>query len=158
MVAKLKELGVKDDRLVQTIDYYHAVGYVNSIVEALPKRIGKKARATILDEFKEALWHGDTDCIYLKCQELFKRPGKLVRRYINYFLKHHDRMAYVDFRKRKLVCGSGIVESAVRRVINLRFKNASTFWLPENLERLYFLRCSALSGRWATVMSNLYSN
>lgn len=157
VVAKLKELGVKADKLVQTIDYYHAVGYVNCIVEALPKRIGKKTKATILDEFKDALWEGDTDYIYVKCQEIFKRPGKLVRRYINYFVKHHDRMTYMDFRARKLVCGSGIVESAVRRVINLRFKNASTFWLPENLEKLYFMRCSVLSGRWDIVMNNLYS-
>ena len=157
VVAKLKELGVEDSKLVQTLDYYHAVGYVHAITEALPKRVGKKERADILTKLKKALWEGDTDYIYLRCRELFKRPGKLVRRYINYFVKHHDRMAYVDFRARKLVCGSGIVESAVRRVINLRFKNASTFWRPENLERLYFLRCAVLSGRWNIVMSNLYS-
>ncbi len=157
VVAKLKQLGVKDANLIQTVDYYHAISYVNSIVEALPNRISKKTRAAYLNDFKEALWQGDTDHIYLKCKELFKRPGKLVRRYINYFVKHSERMAYVDFKARKLVCGSGIVESAIRRIINLRFKNASTFWLPENLERLYFLRCSVLSGRWDTVMNNLFT-
>jgi hypothetical protein len=40
-------------------------------------------------------------------------------------------------------------------VINLRFKNSSTFWLAENLEKLYFLRCAMLSGRWNTVIKNL---
>lgn len=51
--------------------------------------------------------------------------------------------------------GSGIVESAIRRVINLRFKNASTFWDEKTVEKMYFLRGALLSKKWDILMSNL---
>ena len=51
--------------------------------------------------------------------------------------------------------GSGIIESAIRRIINLRFKNASTFWLADNVEKLYFLRAALVAGRWNIVMDNI---
>lgn len=151
----LLRLGMSEDRITETIDYGHAVSYLHQLVEAMPKRVGKKQRRQHLDEMKAALKAGDTDYIYLKCQTIFKRPSQLVRRWVNYFVKHHDRMQYADFEAANLSKGSGIVESAIRRVINLRFKNVSTFWLPERLEKLYFLRCVMLSGRWDTVMKNL---
>lgn len=151
----LLRLGTSEDRITETIDYGHAASYLHQLVEAMPKRVGKKQRQQHLDEMKAALKAGDTDYIYLTCRRIFKRPSQLVRRWMNYFVKHHDRMQYADFEAANLSKGSGIVESAIRRVINLRFKNTSTFWLPERLEKLYFLRCAILSGRWNTVMKNL---
>ena len=64
-------------------------------------------------------------------------------------------MLYAEFRDKKLVCGSGIIESGIRRVINLRFKNASAFWKPENVEGLYFLRGILLAYRWKILITNL---
>ena len=61
-------------------------------------------------------------------------------------------------RQKKWPCGSGIVESAIRRVINLRFKSPSTFWNKANVEGLIFLRAVFLAGRWATLMQNLVTN
>ena len=64
-------------------------------------------------------------------------------------------MKYHQLRQRNLPCGSGIVESAIRRVINLRFKSPSTFWKPENVEKLIFLRAIFLAGRWNIMINNL---
>ena len=64
-------------------------------------------------------------------------------------------MQYYLLRKDKLPCGSGIVESAIRRVINLRFKCPSTFWKQENVEKLIFLRAIFLAGRWKIMINNL---
>ena len=153
--SKLLQLGVAEEKITETIDYGHAASYLHQLVDAMPKRIGKKKRKQYLKEMKDALKAGDTDAIYLMCQSVFKRQSQLVRRWINYFVKHNERMQYADFESAKLSKGSGIVESAIRRVINLRFKNSSTFWLAENLEKLYFLRCAMLSGRWNTVIKNL---
>ena len=44
--------------------------------------------------------------------------------------------------------GSGAVESAVRRVVNLRMKGNSIFWLEENAESFLHLRCAYKAGRW----------
>jgi len=54
--------------------------------------------------------------------------------------------------------GSGIVESAVRRVINLRFKGASIFWKVEHLEPLLFLRAIWKSGWWEDMCRGLIRN
>jgi hypothetical protein len=52
-------------------------------------------------------------------------------------------------------CGSGCVESAIRRVINLRLKAPGTFWTPEMAECFLFLRSQLLSGRWDTFIDNV---
>ena len=44
--------------------------------------------------------------------------------------------------------GSGAVESAIRRVINLRIKGASIYWLPESVDAILLLRSFYKSGRW----------
>ena len=44
--------------------------------------------------------------------------------------------------------GSGTVESAIRRVINLRIKGASIYWLPESVDAILLLRSFYKSGRW----------
>jgi hypothetical protein len=45
---------------------------------------------------------------------------------------------------------SGAIESAIRRVINLRIKAPGTFWKRDNVERMIFLRCQVIVGRWQT--------
>ena len=55
---------------------------------------------------------------------------------------------YATFRRRSLPIGSGAVESAVRRVVNLRLKGASITWTEEHAEGIIHLRAHAKSGRW----------
>ena len=43
--------------------------------------------------------------------------------------------------------GSGAVESAIRRVINLRIKGASIYWLPESVDAILLLRSFYKSGQ-----------
>jgi hypothetical protein len=83
------------------------------------------------------------------------RPSQAVSRYMGYLEKNKERMLYAQFREQKLVCGSGVIESGIRRVINLRFKNAPAFWLPENVEGLYSLRGILLAFRWNIWINNL---
>jgi len=47
-----------------------------------------------------------------------------------------------------LPIGSGTVESAVRRVINLRLKDPRTFWYKENAEKILMPRSYYKAGRW----------
>lgn len=57
-------------------------------------------------------------------------------------------MTYAEFRRLKIPIGSGCVESAIRRVINLRLKSPGIFWKIETAESMLFLRNQLLSGRW----------
>ena len=65
------------------------------------------------------------------------------------------RMQYERFRQAAVPCGSGCVESAIRRVINLRLKAPGTFWTQDMAECFLFLRSQLLSGRWDTFIHNV---
>jgi len=46
-----------------------------------------------------------------------------------------------------ILAGSGTVESAIRRVINLRIKGTGLFWKREHAENIIFLRSLVLTGK-----------
>lgn len=154
----LIELKVDPNRITESLDYYHASQYVHNLVENMPKRVGQKNRKALLTAFKELLWEGKSDQIVLQCRSIYRRPGKLVKRWINYLEKHQDKTQYATYQHNKLMCGSGIIESGVRRIINLRFKNAATFWKKEIVEKLFFLRAALLTKRWNILIDNLVSS
>ena len=56
-------------------------------------------------------------------------------------------MDYSLSRTHNMPIGSGTIESAVRRVINLRVKSNATYWLRENAETMIRLRAWLKAGR-----------
>ena len=76
------------------------------------------------------------------------RTAGKIRTHLNYFLKNRHRFAYTTMVGLGLPQGSGAVESAIRRVINLRIKGASIYWLPESVDAILLLRSFYKSGRW----------
>lgn len=57
-------------------------------------------------------------------------------------------------RAAKRPTGSGAVESAIRRILNLRIKAPGSFWTPEAAETMIFLRSKLLYHRWDAFRSN----
>lgn len=147
-------LGVKPENVTLTLDYFHAGGYVHKLIDAMPSNISGKRKEGYLKKFKAWLWGGQCGKIVKACEPIFRRPSDEVKRWLNYFEKHQDKTQYADYEANKLMCGSGIIESGIRRVINLRFKNAGTFWTKEVVEKLFFLRATFLSKRWNILFSN----
>jgi hypothetical protein len=67
------------------------------------------------------------------------------------YLYHHgkqDHLDYVRYRRRDLPLGSGAIEIAIRRVVNLRLKGNSIYWEEDNAEAMFMLRGLVLSGWW----------
>ena len=151
----LLRLGVAEERLKETLDYYHASEYVHQLVEHMPKRISMKQKRSWTRKFKHWLWQGQGAKIITACKEIYKRPNDQIRRTLEYLGRHQHRMQYADNERDGFMRGSGIIESGIRRIINLRFKNASTFWEKARVEKLYFLRAALLTQRWQTVIQNL---
>ena len=151
----LRELGVKDSVVTQTLDYYHAIQHLEALFKSLPSRIRKRQRARWWKRCKEWLWQGNSRGIVRLFAKLYQRYPAKMRTEMNYFINQEQRMYYADYEAEGLLCGSGLIESAVRRVINLRYKNTSTFWKLETVEKLYFLRGAVLSKRWDIVLKNL---
>lgn len=149
-----RKAGVAAKKITYTLDYYHGVEHLKQLSELLP--LTKTERDKQFEEWKTWLWEGLANSIARDFKKQIRRAGLVLndamKTAINYFIKHHDRMQYKRFKRRKLLCGSGLVESAIRRVINLRFKGPSAFWCADNLDKMFVLRCALLSGRWHNLM------
>lgn len=158
VLPMLSKLGVKKHAITETVDYYHAVEHLGKIVGALPSNIQKLQGANIFKKLKGHLWNGEIDNIITLVKSNCKKIGKKVLTELAYFVKNKKRMVYSKFRSDNLLCGSGIVESAIRRIINLRFKCPSSFWDENNLEGLIYLRAILLSKRWNIMIYNLNNN
>ena len=59
------------------------------------------------------------------------------------------------FRRRGIPCGSGAIESTIRRVINLRLKSNAMYWLEENAEGMFAVRALLLCDRWEETLYRL---
>ena len=65
---------------------------------------------------------------------------------------------YTTYTRRGLPLGSGAVESAIRRVINLRLKGNGMFWTAETAESMLQVRCQLLSTEWDVRLDELYKH
>lgn len=149
----LLKLGVPTDKISEAVDYYHAVEHISDIISKLTKTDHQKKKA-LYKELKNLLWDGNVEQLISKLTDV-ANGRTLILDKLTYFYKHKNRMNYDLLRQKNLPCGSGIVESAIRRVINLRFKSPSTFWKNDNVEKLIFLRAMFLAGRWNIMIQNL---
>ncbi|OGJ93582.1 MAG: hypothetical protein A2487_15775 [Candidatus Raymondbacteria bacterium RifOxyC12_full_50_8] len=81
------------------------------------------------------------------------RISTAIARERDYFDNNAHRMNYAKARRRHLPIGSGPMESAIRRVINLRLKGAGIFWSEENAEAMIMLRAFYKAGRWDVLLT-----
>jgi hypothetical protein len=141
---------IPQERLVLVLDFYHASEHLWDAV-ALCTRVSKKERAKLYERLRHLLRHEPMG-VQRVIKELKKvvspRQGKKMKKALAYFEKHLDHMTYTDFDAMKLPVGSGQMESAVRRVVNLRFKAPGSFWKEENVGHLMHLRAYFKAGRW----------
>lgn len=152
----ITDLGIAK-KATQIADYYHAMEHVTEIAELhtgkneAEKRQWASNLSTLLREGKfdlvKQLVRVEADRLQLP---------QMIKAF-TYFDNHRQRMHYDEYEKQKLPIGSGIVESAIKRVINQRIKSPGSFWKLENVERLLQLRCALMAGRWHVFMNNLFS-
>lgn len=157
-VERLREaLGVEVERMVEILDWAHAIGKL-----ATPAEIGltnQAQRKLWLKRMRKALKQGDVEHV-IEALSALDRQNDLedeIRKAVEYFQEHRERMRYAYFRVNGFPIGSGAVESAVRRIVNLRLKGAGIFWLPANAERLLCLRCRVKMGGWLTFVKSVLS-
>jgi hypothetical protein len=83
--------------------------------------------------------------------------GSKVWTEIAYLKKHGEagRLKYPTFRQLGLPLGSGAIESSIRRVINLRLKGNSIYWLEASAESMLQVRAQVLTDRWDARMKQL---
>ena len=144
----IKRLGLEPDQVHQLIDFYHAVEHLGKVA-SLRKGWSSKQRKSWVRKHRNLLLEGHVDKVVSAVKAICRgRCSSAIRTQMNYFLKNSERMAYARLRALKMPIGSGSVESAIRRVVNLRLKGPCIFWCKENAEAILLLRCYWKAGRW----------
>ena len=139
-------LGLAADRVLQLIDFYHAVEHLGKAAAGCARWSAAQRRRWVRARRGELL-KGQIDLVIEALKALSQRRAA-VRIEYRYFLRHRDRMQYAKIRNLGLPIGSGAVESAVRRVINLRLKGASIYWRDDSAEAMLMLRAFYKAWRW----------
>ena len=130
------------------IDFYHAVEHLGKVA-ALRKSWSAKERRRWIRKHRCLLLKGHVEQVVAAVRTLCRgRHSKAVTTERNYFIRHQQRMAYPTLKALNLPLGSGAVESAIRRVVNLRLKGPCLFWYRENAEKMLMLRSYYKAGRW----------
>jgi hypothetical protein len=106
----------------------------------------------LFKKLRKWLKQGDWWEVVLELSQLAKDlpGGHALWTELSYLERHGEagHLDYARFRRRGVPLGSGAIESAIRRVINLRLKGNSISWYEENAEAMLVLRCLVLSKRW----------
>lgn len=151
-----QQMGLLDKCPVyQVLDYIHAQQNLQEIIDLVAMRLQKKEK--IEEKWRTLLWNGDIQGLYQEISRLLTgtKQRQAIQKWQNYFQANEKRMQYQTFKAAHIPCGSGCVESAIRRIINLRLKSAGTFWKREMAECFLFLRSQLLSGRWLIFWRNI---
>jgi len=90
------------------------------------------------------------------CLPCFSTKSPQCRSLTPFFFGNHARFQYQAFREAGLPTGSGSIESAIRRVINLRIKGAGLFWKKENAENIILIRSLVLTGKLKTACQKVF--
>lgn len=133
-------VGIVADRVTQIIDWCHAVGVLHEIADA---RVGLSPteREGWIKRAKKKLHAGKIDDLVALIDALaVGRRAKDVSEHRDYFARNASRMQYASFVAAHIPIGSGAIESAVRRIINMRMKSNGMFWLEVNAEGMLLLR------------------
>jgi len=151
------KLQIDRRKVTQVIDFYHACEHISVALEAIPDLSDSK-RKRLFRDLRSFLAQGRVQVIVEQIRA--RIPGKItledVEKEIRYFERYRYRMRYRYFRRHKIPIGSGAVESAIRRVINLRLKAPGSFWREDTAEVFLYLRSQLVSGRWEQCFSNFH--
>jgi hypothetical protein len=150
-----RRVGLKRGRVVRVLDWCHAVHNLSLALQALG--LGEQERQQRYQELRGWLrrgWHG---LLLQKLEHLGEAAGHPagLAQPLGYLRKHAaaGHMDYPRLRRCGLPQGSGAIESAIRRVVNLRLKGPGLMWHEKNAEGALALRAAAVTDRWEETMA-----
>lgn len=150
VASLLRSVKVAPEKIHQAVDFYHAMEHLGNAAD-LAKCFNDKQKKKWLKTQSKRLLSGETEKVVAELEELAaKQPSKKMTTELGYFVRHareQKRMEYATLEQAGLPLGSGAIESAVRRVINLRLKGAGIFWHKQSAEAMLMLRSFAKAGR-----------
>jgi hypothetical protein len=154
-VERLRTLAeIPASKLVEVLDFSHASPYRSETI-ATCRSMSKAQRQALYQRLRHALRH-QADGVEVVMEAVralaTTQRGKALTRAWRSVEAHAPRMRYGTLEARTLSIGSGQIESAVRRVMNRRFKAPGSFWTETTVSGLMHLRAAFKAGRWDDVM------
>lgn len=140
-------LGTAPENWQEIVDYFHVVERITGLAATQPKWTDEAAKTWVLAQ-KQRLKAGDLSSVEAAVRALRYADADAKASELAYWERNRERLRYGSFRAAALPLGSGAVESAVRRVVNLRLKGPSIAWTEDHAEGMLHLRAHAKSGRW----------
>ena len=143
-------VGLDASRVVKTLDWCHASHHISlALSHLLPN---EDDRRRTYKRLRGQLKRGHWAQVVLALLDLAESlpDTHAVWTELAYLEQHGlaDHLNYGTYRRRGLPLGSGAIESAIRRVINLRMKGNSISWKEPNAEAMLVLRGLVLTRRW----------
>ena len=141
-------------RVVQILDWFHAAQKLWAIGRALKGSktpAQRKACNAWVKQLLDYLAEGKVSNVLQRLRKVRKIPAaaaKTLENGIDYFVTHRRRMHYRDFRNRRMLIGSGAIESVHAWVFQPRCRLPGMRWSVAGANAMIRLRCSWASDRW----------
>jgi hypothetical protein len=150
--ALFRSLQIEADKRHELVDFYHVMEHLGSAADLSGRFHSVQEKKKWLKVQSKRLLAGQVETVIGELQQFaLEKPSKELQTEVGYFVKHgreHKRMEYGRLKELGLPLGSGAIESAMRRVVNLRLKGATLFWHKDSAEAVLLLRCFAKTGRF----------
>jgi hypothetical protein len=148
-----RRVGLDPKRVERVLDTCHAVHHISLALKALG--LSESERDERYQELRRQLRAGRSREVVATLRALAQGQPEdsAVWVEIAFLHKHEPHMRYDWLKYRGRPLGSGAIESAMRRVLNLRLKGNGIYWREENAEGMLVLRAAVLTGRWPELMA-----
>jgi hypothetical protein len=146
----VKRVGLDSAKVAYALDWCHALHHVGLALAAVALPAEEHRR--VFKKLRKWLKKGLAAAVLNELERLGEQHKRLeaMATPMAYLDKHLEagHLEYDALQGRGLPIGSGAIESAIRRVINLRLKGNGMMWYENNAEGMLLLRAAALTGRW----------
>jgi hypothetical protein len=156
----LHRLGLRPGQINELVDFYHAVEHLGVLAGQKSGWTATQRRSWIKRQRRQLL-KGQTESVLQEIAMVCGRSrGAVLKRERSYFQRNIQagRMDYHRLARAKWPIGSGAIESAIRRVINLRLKGAGIFWHRKSAEAVLLLRAYYKAGRWKNLENQVVTS
>lgn len=142
------------------VDFWHGAQHLSAAANLQPK-LTPHERTVRASAWGRLLKAGRAEEvateIELRAKGVRGEQRRALDNHAAYFRDNADRMRYAELRSSAVPLGTGVVESAIRRVVNLRIKGSGIFWTEENAERVLVLRARLKAGRWRDLEDEVFA-
>ena len=149
--------GLDPSRTVHVLDFCHAAHHVSLALQTLAwdETQRRETYGRLRKLLKGSRWEEVVDQLIGWARG--QPENSDIWTEIRYLNSHgqEGHLNYVTFRRRGIPCGSGAIESAIRRVINQRLKSNAMYWLQENAEAMFAVRATLLCDRWEETLTRV---